>query len=141
MSAPISYKADRYHALVIFIILLVPVLNLTIIRFGFDSLFQNKADLILFLFYSAPLWSGFALFVGFEIFRRSVIQVQPSHHLDLMMTSGGFVFSILSILLCPTGPHLFSLSAAKLILVNTFVCTVLGFSLRLLLGFRYSTQD
>ena len=140
MSVPTSDKANRYYALVILIMLLIPVLNLTVMQFGFVSLFHNGADLTLFLFYAAPLWLGFTLFIGFELFRRTVIQTPPGHRLVLMMTTGGLVFSALSIVLCPAGPSLLSAAGAELILVHTVICATLGFSLRFLVNFQCTTQ-
>jgi hypothetical protein len=141
MSVSTSYKTRIYSGLVIFVVLLVPVCNLGAIRFGFRRLFQNEAELVLFLFYAAPLWAGFILFIGFELYRQSVMKIPPGRHLVPMMAVGGVAFSGIGVLLCPVGPKFLSAATGEMMLISALICSVLGTGIRYLLWLRQTSKD
>lgn len=136
MSYLLSEKLKIYNSLLVIFLLLVPVSNLGVIRFGFRSLFHDDAELALFLLYAAPLWLGFIIFIGFELYRQTIMQITPGRSLVGKMALGGFAFSALAIIVCPVGPSVFSFATVKLVLANTIICGALGLCLRYLLRLR-----
>jgi hypothetical protein len=140
MSSLASHKSRFYSGLILFFLLLVPVCNLGAIRFGYRSLFHDEAELALYLLYAAPLWVGFILFLGIELYRQAVMNITAGHNLVAKMALGGFAFSAMAVMLCPVGPRLFSIAAVKLMLTSTVICGVLGISIRYLLRLRQANQ-
>ena len=133
-------KSRIYSGLILFSLLLVPVCNLGAIRFEFRGLFHDEAELALFLLYAVPLWVGFILFIGVELYRQAVMKITPGHNLVAKMTLGGFAFSGMAVVLCPVGPQLVSIATAKLLLTSTVICSVLGIGIRYLLKLRQAHQ-
>jgi hypothetical protein len=130
-------KLSKLHTgLVLLFVLLLPVCNLGAIRWGFRPDFHTEAELVLFLFYAAPLWGGFAVVVCFEVYRRAVLGRSPERNLIQMLTVGGFVTSGLSLLLCPVGPSLWSIAGGGLILTSSLLCAVLAMVIHYLLRLR-----
>lgn len=130
------YKTRIYNGLVLFFILLVPMCNMCAIGIELRTVFHNQAELVLFQLYAAPLWIGFSLIIGFELYRQAVMKITLGNNLVTLMALGGLVFSCLEILICPIGPPFWSVITSGLILTSTLSSTILGLIIRYLLNLR-----
>jgi hypothetical protein len=129
-------KKGIYNSLLWLLVLLLPVLNLAVVRFGFRLAFDEAAELTLFLLYTAPLWLGFTVMIGFEIFRQTVMGNAPNGNLIYKMTLGGIGVPVLTVLICPIGPGLWSDTAGIMILIGAVNCGVWGLLIYHLLRLR-----
>lgn len=114
-------KSKSYAILIALILLLLPCLHLFTVKWGFARFFHTEAELLLFLFYNAPLWLLFIAVFSAE-FYRTVVLGSRGMNLLMTMSAGGALLAITGILLSPVGPGLWSGAGWGLIVVTTLEC-------------------
>lgn len=133
-------KSKSYIILIAIVLILPPILHIFTVKWGFNKSFHNDAEVILFLFYNAPLWLLFVAIISVELYRKAVLGLMSGLSPIYTMSVGGALLAITGIVISPVGPDLVSVDGASLIVSNTVLCAVVALVIQFLLRHQMGNQ-
>jgi len=106
-----------------------PLFYVAILKLILIGLFDSPAAFNMFVFYNLPLWILLMLLTGMECYRNRVVPRLSQFASFSRLLGGSVVIGILGIVICPTGPALFSSGALSLLVTNFLLGTAVALTL------------
>ena len=133
-------KSKSYIILIALVLILLPILHLFTVKWGFNQSFNNDSEVVLFLFYHAPLWLLFIAIISVELYRKAVLGLMSGYSPIYTMSVGAVLLAITGIVISPVGPDLVSVVGVRLIGTNTVLCAIAALVIQQLLRNQMGKQ-